>query len=83
MLTHRHARFGRADAASWPIANMRKDLPVLTMQPYDDKADADRRCGCRVRAGEKESGKRVLIDLGGNWCVRLHRAGQFPGAARR
>ena len=32
-------------------------------------------------AHAKKSHKRVLIDLGGNWCVRLRGAGQFRQAA--
>lgn len=36
--------------------------------PYDDKADADAAVA-KARARAKRSGKLVLIDLGGNWCL--------------
>ncbi|MEI7932911.1 MAG: thioredoxin family protein, partial [Alphaproteobacteria bacterium] len=44
-----------------------KDMPA----PYDDKATPEQITGqidaAYVRAGQ--SGKRVLVDMGGNWCV--------------
>lgn len=49
------------------IATM-ADLPVVEMRPYDEGANAD----SAVKAAfdrAKKSGKRVLIDLGGNWCT--------------
>ncbi len=42
-------------------------LPIVTMQVYDEKADADAAVA-RAFARAKASGKRVLLDLGGNWC---------------
>jgi len=42
-------------------------LPTPLPYPYDEKADA----GARVAEAfsrAKNSGKRVLIDFGGNWC---------------
>ena len=42
-------------------------LPIVTMQVYDEKADADAAVA-RAFARAKTSGKRVLLDLGGNWC---------------
>lgn len=45
-----------------------QELPVVLMQPYDEHANAD----AAVKAAfdrAKKSHKRVLIDLGGNWCV--------------
>lgn len=43
------------------------DLPVVTRTPYNDKANADADVEAAF-ARAKKSGKRVLIDLGGNWC---------------
>ena len=50
-----------------PIATM-EQLPVVLMQPYDEHANADAAVAAAF-ARAKKSGKRVLIDLGGNWCV--------------
>jgi thiol:disulfide interchange protein len=45
-----------------------QQLPVVLMQPYDEHANADAAVAAAFdRAGK--SHKRVLIDLGGNWCV--------------
>lgn len=44
-----------------------QQLPIVTMRPYDEKADANAQVD-RAFATAKKSGKRVLIDLGGNWC---------------
>ena len=44
-----------------------EQLPVLTMQPYDDAANADAQVAAAFARAQK-SHKRVLIDLGGNWC---------------
>jgi thiol-disulfide isomerase/thioredoxin len=44
-----------------------QQLPIVTMRPYDEKADANAQVD-RAFAKAKTSGKRVLIDLGGNWC---------------
>ncbi len=42
-------------------------LPQPLPLPYDETADADRQvAAARVQA--KAQGKRLLIDLGGNWC---------------
>jgi thiol:disulfide interchange protein len=44
------------------------DLPVVEMRPYDESANADAAVnGAFARA--RKSHKRVLIDLGGNWCT--------------
>lgn len=48
------------------IASLQQ-LPIVTMRPYDEKADANAQVDCAF-AKAKKSGKRVLIDLGGNWC---------------
>jgi thiol-disulfide isomerase/thioredoxin len=44
-----------------------RNLAVTITAPYDEKADADRAVAAAF-ARAKVSGKRVLIDLGGNWC---------------
>ena len=45
-----------------------QQLPVVLMQPYDEHADADAAVAAAFERAKK-SHKRVLIDLGGNWCV--------------
>jgi len=43
------------------------ELPTPLPYPYDEAADADR----AVAAGKalaKRTGKKLLIDMGGNWC---------------
>ena len=45
-----------------------QQLPVVTMQPYDEAANADAQVAAAFARAQK-SHKRVLIDLGGNWCV--------------
>jgi thiol-disulfide isomerase/thioredoxin len=45
------------------IDQLHQPLPL----PYDEKADADRQVAL-AKARAKASGKRLLIDLGGNWC---------------
>jgi thiol-disulfide isomerase/thioredoxin len=55
-----------APAPKLSIASLQQ-LPIVTMQPYDEKANADAQVD-RAFAKAKKSGKRVLIDLGGNWC---------------
>ncbi len=60
---------GAAAAAPAPhlaIASM-ADLPVVERQPYNETADAEAAVNAAF-ARAKQSGKRVLIDLGGNWC---------------
>ena len=57
-----------AQAATAPkpsIASFQQ-LPVVTMQPYDEAADADAQVAAAFARAQK-SHKRVLIDLGGNW----------------
>lgn len=49
------------------IANM-ADLPVVEMRPYDEAANADAAVNAAFERARK-SHKRVLIDLGGNWCT--------------
>ena len=43
------------------------DLPVVERSPYNPNADATASVDAAF-ARAKTSGKRVLIDLGGNWC---------------
>jgi hypothetical protein len=46
------------------LEGLRQPLPL----PYQEQADADRQIGL-ARARAKASGKRLLIDMGGNWCL--------------
>jgi thiol-disulfide isomerase/thioredoxin len=56
-----------ATAPKISIASL-TDLPVVERSPYDTKADASAAVDAAfARAGK--NGKRVLIDLGGNWCA--------------
>jgi len=50
-----------------PSITSLEQLPVLTMQPYDETANADAQVAAAFARAQK-SHKRVLIDLGGNWC---------------
>ncbi len=43
------------------------DLPVVERTPYNPNADATAAVDAAF-ARAKKNGKRVLIDLGGNWC---------------
>lgn len=43
------------------------DLPIEEMRPYDESANTDAAVAAAF-ARAKKSHKRVLIDLGGNWC---------------
>ena len=58
-----------ADAAPAPrvgiasIDGLRQPLPL----PYDEAADASRQVA-QAKARARAEGKRLLIDLGGNWC---------------
>ena len=58
-----------APAATAPKVSIASlaDLPVVERSPYDANTDASAAVDAAfARAGK--SGKRVLIDLGGNWC---------------
>ena len=58
-----------AQAATAPRLSLASlaDLPVVTRHPYDENADADKAVAAAF-ARARKSHKRVLIDLGGNWC---------------
>ncbi len=56
------ARAPRVSVAS--LEGLRQPLPL----PYDEKADADAQVKL-AKARAKARGKRLLIDLGGNWCA--------------
>ena len=43
------------------------ELPIVTMHPYDENADADKAMAAAF-ARARKSHKRVFIDFGGNWC---------------
>lgn len=49
--------------AATSLEALRQPLPL----PYDEKADADRDVAA-AKARARAKGKRLLIDLGGNWC---------------
>jgi thiol-disulfide isomerase/thioredoxin len=55
-----------ATALKVQIATM-AELPVVERTPYDETADADKAVAAAFARAHK-SHKRVLIDLGGNWC---------------
>ena len=56
-----------ATAPKPSIASLQQ-LPVITLQPYDEAANADAQVAAAFARAQK-SHKRVLIDLGANWCV--------------
>jgi thiol:disulfide interchange protein len=58
----------QAATATKPSITNFEQLPVVTMQPYDEAANADAQVAAAFARATK-SHKRVLIDLGGNWCV--------------
>jgi thiol-disulfide isomerase/thioredoxin len=43
-------------------------LPVVERAPYDPNANADAAVNAAFKRARK-SGKRVFIDMGGNWCA--------------
>jgi len=55
------ARAPRVSVTS--LDGLHQPLPL----PYDEKANADRQVA-QAKARAAASGKRLLIDLGGNWC---------------
>ena len=57
---------GAAPAPHLTLAAM-ADLPIVEKKPYDEAANADAAVKAAF-ARAKKNGKRVLIDLGGNWC---------------
>ena len=63
------ATAGSALAAPAPQMAIRSyaELKTPIPAPYDEKANADADLN-RALARAKANGKRVLIDLGGNWC---------------
>jgi thiol-disulfide isomerase/thioredoxin len=58
-----------AHAATAPKVSLASiaDLPVVNRQPYDEAANANAAVAAAF-ARARISHKRVLIDLGGNWC---------------
>ena len=58
-----------ATAAAAPKVSIASltNLPVGERSPYDPNADATA-AGDAAFARARKSGKRVLIDVGGNWC---------------
>jgi thiol:disulfide interchange protein len=59
--------FAAVPAPKPSIASLQQ-LPVVLMQPYDEHADADAAVAAAFERAKKAH-RRVLIDLGGNWCV--------------
>ena len=57
---------GAAAAPRLGIASL-AELPVVERTPYDTNADATAAVDAAF-ARAKQDGKRVLIDMGGNWC---------------
>jgi thiol-disulfide isomerase/thioredoxin len=60
-------------APKLPYAKM-SDLPIVSMQVYDEKANADQVVD-EALARAKKNHKLLLLDMGGNWCpdcVVLH-----------
>ena len=59
-----------AEAATAPKPSIKDwaQLSVATVQPYNEAANADAQVAAAFARAQK-SHKRVLIDLGGNWCV--------------
>jgi len=55
-----------ATAPTLKLASL-KDLPVVETHPYNEHADANAAVAAAF-AKARVSHKRVLIDLGGNWC---------------
>ena len=55
-----------ATAPKVSVATM-AELPVVERHPYDEAADAPKAVDAAF-ARAKKNGKRVLIDMGGNWC---------------
>ena len=58
----------QAATAPKPSINDWAQLAVATVQPYNETANAEAQVAAAF-ARAKKSHKRVLIDLGGNWCV--------------
>lgn len=56
-------------AAPAPQVRIRdlKQLPQPLPLPYDETADANQQVA-RAKAKARAQGKKLLIDLGGNWC---------------
>lgn len=46
------------------LEQLHQPLPL----PYEEKADADRQIA-QAKARAKASGRKLIIDLGGNWCA--------------
>jgi len=59
-----------AQAATAPKPSIARweQLSVATTQPYNEAANADALVAAAFARAQK-SHKRVLIDLGGNWCI--------------
>jgi thiol-disulfide isomerase/thioredoxin len=58
-----------AVAAESPKVSLSKleALPIQVASPYDNRVNADEQVNAAI-AKAHQSGKRVLLELGGNWC---------------
>lgn len=56
-------------AATPPKVSLSKleAIPIQVAAPYDNRANADEQVNIAI-AKAHQSGKRVLLELGGNWC---------------
>jgi len=73
---------GAANAVDAPHVQLTSitALPIVERYPYDENANADAAVAAAFARAQK-SHKRVLIDLGGNWCgdcIVLSNIMQFP-----
>ena len=60
---------GNGWAAQPPTVSIQKleALPIQVPAPYDTSADAESQLKTALTKAKSE-GKRVLVDMGGNWC---------------
>src|SRR6478672_8222530 len=56
-----------ADTAPHVRLHSNAELPVPLPLPYDEQANATAQVDAAFKRA-KQTGKRVLIDFGGNWC---------------
>jgi thiol-disulfide isomerase/thioredoxin len=72
-----------APAPKLPYVTM-AELPIVSMQVYDEKANADQVVDAAM-ARAKKNHKLLLLDMGGNWCpdcVVLHNLMLVPSMAK-
>jgi thiol-disulfide isomerase/thioredoxin len=72
-----------APAPKLGLATM-AELPIVSMNIYDEKANADQVVDAAMAKAKKDH-KLLMIDLGGNWCpdcVVLHNLMLMPAMAK-